>query len=173
MKARRQAVRRDTLLLMAVLALLAALALASVVTAAEGTPPPERQVTVDEVNRLAKRLYCPVCENIPLDVCPTQACVQWRATIREKLEAGWSDQAILDYFSAQYGERVLAQPSTRGLNVLVWVLPPASLVVGGTVLWVFLRRAARAPAAPAADVVPPAPADPYAARFEAELLRRQ
>jgi cytochrome c-type biogenesis protein CcmH len=169
----RQVRRGETLLLAAVLGLLAALALASVVTAEGTPPPPERQVTVDEVNRLAKRLYCPVCENIPLDVCPTQACVQWRATIREKLVAGWSDQAILDYFSAQYGERVLAQPSTRGLNVLVWVLPPASLVVGGAVLWAFLRRAARAPAGAAAPAASPAPADPYAARFEAELLRRQ
>ena len=41
--------------------------------------------TDDEVNAVASQLYCPVCENIPLDVCPTQACEQWRATIREKL----------------------------------------------------------------------------------------
>ncbi len=36
---------------------------------AQGQPP-----TDDEVNRIAKQLYCPVCENTPLDVCPTQAC---------------------------------------------------------------------------------------------------
>jgi cytochrome c-type biogenesis protein CcmH/NrfF len=44
--------------------------------------------TDDEVNAIAKQLYCPVCENIPLDVCPTQACAQWRDLIREKLARG-------------------------------------------------------------------------------------
>ena len=45
----------------------------------------------DDVNQIAKKLFCPVCENVPLDVCPTQACTQWRATIKEKLVAGWSE----------------------------------------------------------------------------------
>ena len=62
----------------------------------------------DEVNAIAKDLYCPVCENVPLDVCPTQACAQWRALIREKLIDGWSEQQIKQYFVDQYGDRVLA-----------------------------------------------------------------
>ena len=42
----------------------------------------------DDVNRIAHQLYCPVCENVPLDVCGTQACAQWRELIREKLGQG-------------------------------------------------------------------------------------
>ena len=72
--------------------------------------------TDDEVNAIAGELYCPVCENIPLDVCPTQACEQWRATIREKLEIGWNDEQIKQYFVDQYGARVLATPPAQGLN---------------------------------------------------------
>ena len=172
-----RALIRRAVLFTLLLAPLAALALGRPAQAQEGTPPPGRQVNVDEVNRVAKKLYCPVCENIPLDVCPTQACVQWRATIREKLEAGWSDQAILDYFAAQYGERVLAQPSTRGLNVLVWALPVLSLAAGAVVLWAFLRGAARRPQQSAVGAGAPAGAapapDPYAAQFEAELAQRR
>ncbi|MER3459217.1 MAG: hypothetical protein C4309_11855, partial [Chloroflexota bacterium] len=37
--------------------------------------------TQDDVNRVANQLYCPVCENITLANCPTQACIQWRARI--------------------------------------------------------------------------------------------
>ncbi|MFN3309334.1 MAG: hypothetical protein ACK44E_09010, partial [Anaerolineales bacterium] len=33
-------------------------------------------ISDDEVNAIAKYLYCPVCENVPLDVCGTQACEQ-------------------------------------------------------------------------------------------------
>jgi len=44
------------------------------VTPALAQTPQPPKVTDDAVNSVAKELYCPVCENIPLDVCPTQAC---------------------------------------------------------------------------------------------------
>jgi cytochrome c-type biogenesis protein CcmH len=80
--------------------------------------------------RLAGQLYCPVCENIPLDVCPTQACAQWRDLVREKLAAGWNEQQIKDYFVDQYGDRVLGIPPPRGLNWLFYVIPPLAILAG-------------------------------------------
>ncbi|MEP7357994.1 MAG: cytochrome c-type biogenesis protein [Anaerolineales bacterium] len=151
-------------------ALLVSLLAARSAAAQDGTPP-ARAVTDDDVNRVARQLFCPVCENIPLDVCPTQACAQWRGTIREKLAAGWSDQQVLDYFSSQYGERVLAKPSSQGLTLFIWVIPPILILAGGAILWRFLRssRAAQQSAPPPA---PSAPADEYAQRLEQELRKR-
>jgi cytochrome c-type biogenesis protein CcmH len=157
---------------LAVLAVLVCLMVVPDAWAQSGTPP--AAVTDDDVNRVAHQLYCPVCENIPLDVCPTQACTQWRATIREKLVAGWTDQQIMDYFAAQYGERVLARPSTRGLNVLVWVIPPILLAAGAFVLWRFLRQvhaAAPVPVPQGASPLQPA-GDEYRERLEQELKKR-
>ena len=54
--------------------------------------------TDDEVNRIAQQLYCPVCENTPLDVCPTEACRQWRDLIRQQLSEGWTEEQIQQYF---------------------------------------------------------------------------
>jgi len=79
------------------------------------TEPP---VSDDEVNRLASELYCPACENVPLEVCPTKACAQWRELIREKLALGWNDEEIKAYFATQYGDQVLAVPPRRGFNWL-------------------------------------------------------
>ncbi len=133
---------------------------------AQGDPP-----TDDEVNAIASGLYCPVCENIPLDVCPTQACEQWRATIREKLELGWDKAQIEQYFVDQYGARVLATPPAEGLNWLVYVLPPIAFLAGAFVLW----RAARTwrAAAPESAVDVEVGDDPYLARIEEELQRRE
>lgn len=129
------------------------------------------QPTDDEVNAVAKGLYCPVCENVPLDVCPTLACKQWRETIREKLSAGWSQAEIEDYFVAQYGDRVLAAPPPSGLNWLVYVLPPAAFLAGVAIL----TRAARSWRR-AGEAAPPAARDdaddPYLHRLEEELQRR-
>jgi len=149
------------------LVVLAALMVSAGRAAAQGSTPPA-PVTDNDINRVAHQLYCPVCENTPLDVCPTQACAQWRATIGDKLAAGWSDQQILDYFVAQYGERVLARPSTHGLNVLVWVIPPLLVLGGAAVLWRFLRQVRPTPVA----VPPAAGGDEYADRLEQELRKR-
>ena len=150
---------------------LAALMVSAGRAAAQGATPPA-PVTDNDINRVAHQLYCPVCENTPLDVCPTQACAQWRATIGDKLAAGWTDQQILDYFVAQYGERVLARPSTHGLNVLVWVIPPLLVLGGGAVLWRFLRQVRPGPKGPAPDAPPAAGGDEYADRLEQELRKR-
>lgn len=128
--------------------------------------------TDDEVNAIAKQLYCPVCENVPLDVCPTQACAQWRETIRLKLSEGWTEQQIKDYFVEQYGARVLAAPPAEGLNWLVYVLPPVAFLVGGWLVFRALRawrRAAEEAGPPPVAALPSE--DPYVQRLEEELRR--
>src|SRR3990172_4642812 len=111
--------------LLALVTILASLLAVATVHAQEGMG---YVPTDDEVNRIAKQLYCPVCHNTPLDVCETKACQDWRAQIRDQLAAGWSEQAILDYFVTQYGERVLAEPQRGGFTSLVWILP---MIVAG------------------------------------------
>ena len=107
----------------------------TLVYAQNDTPP-----TDNEVNAIAKDLYCPVCENTPLDVCPTVACAQWRDMIREKLTAGWSKEQISQYFVDQYGDRVLAEPPKRGFNWLVYVLPPIFFLGGCILVYKNLRK---------------------------------
>lgn len=125
----------------------------------------------DEVNAIASEMYCPVCENIPLDVCSTPACAQWRALIRQKLAEGWTKAEIQDYFVAQYGDRVLAEPPRRGLNWLVYLLPPLFFLLGAWVLARVLRGMRRAPASHSPPVW--GSEDPYVARMEEELRKRE
>jgi cytochrome c-type biogenesis protein CcmH len=158
--------KRKTLHAIFLLALTMLMLFGVVTVNAQGDPPSD-----DEVNAIAKELYCPVCENIPLDVCPTQACEQWRATIREKLEIGWNDEQIKQYFVDQYGARVLATPPAEGLNLLVYILPPLAFLAGAVVLWRTVRtwRAE----APEPTTKPMAMDDPYMTRIEEELQRRE
>ena len=129
--------------------------------AQEPTPVPD-----DAVNEIARDLYCPVCPNTPLDVCETQACVQWRELIRQMLAEGRSEEEIKTYFVERYGDRVLATPPPRGLNWLVYLLPPLALLAGAGLL-VRSLRGRRQPSQPP----PPPPEDPYVARLEEELRR--
>jgi cytochrome c-type biogenesis protein CcmH len=162
---RRLAGSMSRITLLGLMLLLLALPLSA--TAQDGGP------TDDQVNAIAKDLYCPVCENIPLDVCGTQACVQWRGLIRERLEQGWTEQQIKDYFVAQYGDRVLATPPARGLNWLVYILPPLAIVAGAFVLFQLTRswRQASNTAGPV-DQTAGSSDDPYVLQLEQQLADR-
>jgi len=129
--------------------------------------------TDDQVNAVAKQLYCPVCENIPLDVCGTQACEQWRQLIRQRLAEGWSEKQIKDYFVNQYGDRVLATPPARGWNWLVYVFPPLAILIGAIILWRAFHAWTEPVPKDAQGQAPPAPVqDDYLKRVEEELKNR-
>jgi len=138
-------------LLVILLTILFGLVVVGVVNAQQTQPTPSD----DQVNKIARQLYCPVCENTPLDVCPTTACAQWRELIRQKLAAGWSDTAIKDYFVNQYGARVLGTPPPKGLNLLVYIIPPLAILAGVYVLF----HAYRAWKRPTLEDVPIKPTD--------------
>jgi cytochrome c-type biogenesis protein CcmH len=139
----------------------------------------QRPVSDDEVNAIAKKLYCPVCESTPLDVCPTQACADWREVIRTKLGEGQTEEEIRDYFETQYGARALSEPPRQGFTLAVWILPIAAIVIGAFVFSRYLRRIRTEAGAPAgvdgpAPVETPLeegvmPRDDYEARIEREL----
>ncbi len=129
--------------------------------------------TDDQVNAVAKQLYCPVCENIPLDVCPTQACAQWRELIREKLGEGWTEDEIKNYFVSQYGDRVLATPPARGLNWLAYIIPPLAIIGGVFILYRAMRAWKQASPMIEDDVKSDEELDDqYLARIEDELRNR-
>jgi len=90
-----------------------------------------------------------------------------RKRIAEALAAGQTSDQIIDGFKKEYGEKVLSSPVPEGFNILAWIAPYASIVVAGTVMFVFFRRrAARATAAP--SIATPLPA----ARAADERLER-
>ncbi len=129
--------------------------------------------TDDQVNAIAHQLYCPVCENTPLDVCPTEACRQWRDLIRQQLSQGWTDDQIKQYFVTQYGVRVLAEPPATGLNWLIYVLPPVIILAGVYLLFRAMRSWTRSGApTKASPAEPEAPQDEYTRRMEEELRKR-
>jgi len=127
---------KNPLIKLAVLAFFfgAAMGITSTVSAQEPMP------SDNEVNAIARDLFCPVCENTPLDVCATQACAQWRELIRLKLSEGWNEDQIKQYFVDQYGARVLSEPPKQGLFWLVYVIPPILIFIGVIIFIKALRN---------------------------------
>ncbi len=91
------------------------------------------KVSDDDVNNVARKLYCPVCENIPLDACGTAACAQWREEIRVQLSSGRSEQQVINDFVNRFGDRVVGtpqDPTLRALSLITpWIISAIALVI--------------------------------------------
>ena len=104
----------------------------------------ESDVPLDvQAQAINQRLMCPVCPSETIDQSQVQLAQQMRTIVQEKLVAGESREEIFQFFVERYGESVLASPPRRGFNLLVWLVPPVALIVGGGVLYAVLRTMRR------------------------------
>lgn len=109
------------------------------------TAPPTTTVTDDQVNTIAHKLYCPVCENITLDTCATAACADWRNEIHIQLEAGRTEDQIIADFVQRFGDRVVGTPQDSVLRALSlvtpWLIIAVVLILIGRVIFARSRVA--------------------------------
>lgn len=131
-------------------------------------------ITPDQINEIAKEIWCPLCNNIRLDACELKACDQMKEVIAIKLAEGQGLEEIRNYFVMQYGPQVLGEPPREGFNWLAWILPVVALAVGGYAFWRKTHSLVQA----APQALTPAPAarasatpDDYERKLEEELAR--
>ena len=137
------------------LALLAMLGVAfvprTIVTAQGGEQLPPG-VTWDEVNAVARQMYCDVCEGIPLDECESVACRNWRQEIARLISEGYTEDEIIDHFVERYGEDVASLPRSSSDRFLAFAVPALLVVLIG-VLGAFQMRRLRQRGQQAGQVV--------------------
>jgi len=89
------------------------------------------------VRDIENNLIAPCCWIQPISEHPSEISDIMRMEVREMVAEGKSRDEILDYYVARYGERILAAPRARGINVLAYAAPFAALILGGGGLFLF------------------------------------
>lgn len=89
---------------------------------------------------ITSQLRCPVCQGETIDDSDAPISRDLRLLVRERLVAGDSDQAAIDYVVARYGEFVLFNPRASGSGLILWLAGPVLLLTGGLVAFLSLRR---------------------------------
>ncbi len=92
---------------------------------------------------LSKELRCMVCQNESIDDSEASLAHDLRVLVRERLKAGDTDQQVLNFMVARYGEFVLLKPPLSWHTIALWGLPPAALFIGAAVIVADLRRRRR------------------------------
>lgn len=97
----------------------------------------------DRVDALSKTLVCPVCNGLSLDQSPSKVALDGVVFVTEKIDEGWSDDDIYEYWAGVYGTSAILDPGRSGLGPVLWGVPFALLLIGGYVI--FTRRRTDAP----------------------------
>jgi cytochrome c-type biogenesis protein CcmH len=128
---------RFVLILLVTLALLAPAARALAVQPDEMLPDPALET---RARGLSKELRCMVCQNQSIDDSDAPLARDLRLLVREHLRAGETDQQVLDFLIARYGEFVLLRPRFAPHTALLWLTPLGVLVIGALGIAMSARR---------------------------------
>ncbi|WP_296599966.1 cytochrome c-type biogenesis protein [Phenylobacterium sp.] len=96
-------------------------------------------------HQLSKTLRCVVCQNQSIDDSDAALARDLRIILRERIDAGDTDQQAVDYIVARYGSFVQLDPPMRFDTLALWFGPLAVLALGGIGAFVYMRG--RSPAA--------------------------
>ncbi len=107
-----------------------------VVTGLLGGEPADR----DRALELEQQLRCPVCQSVSITESMSDTAEAMRSEVAEQVAAGRSDQEILGYFRARYGDWVVLDPPMGGNTLLVWLIPLAVGLAGAAAVLLRPRR---------------------------------
>jgi cytochrome c-type biogenesis protein CcmH len=89
---------------------------------------------------LSQELRCMVCQNQSIDDSDAPLAKDLRVLVRERLQAGDSDNQVIDFLVARYGEFVLLKPRMGWRTILLWLAPFAIVLIGALALLARRRR---------------------------------
>lgn len=101
---------------------------------------PEQQARYEH---LINELRCLVCQNQTIADSNADLALDLRSKVAEQIAAGRSDDEVIAYLTARYGDFVLYRPPVQANTVLLWAGPFLLLGIGAVVLFVTLRRRMR------------------------------
>tara|TARA_B100001245_G_C22794337_1_gene383059 strand:+ start:417 stop:866 length:450 start_codon:yes stop_codon:yes gene_type:complete len=102
----------------------------------------------DLAYNINKSLICPVCPGETIDQSQVQLAKQMRQIVIDKVNAGWDKDQILQFFVDRYGKDVLAEPPKKGFSLILWIVPPALIILSGIGLVLILQHITKSDAIP-------------------------
>ncbi len=132
--------------LIRVLLVLLGLALSWSALAGEAKPLAEDPVVEQRMIKIAEEMRCLVCQNESLAGSHAALAEDLRQEIREQIRQGKSNQEVMDFMVARYGDFVRYRPPVKPTTWLLWFGPFLLLALGLAVLVGVLRHRTRTPA---------------------------
>lgn len=89
--------------------------------------------------RIGQQLRCPVCKTKSIEKSDADFTQDLRRVVRERVQAGDTDQQVLDFMHARYGDFILLRPPVRSYTLLLWLAPVIVLAAGALIAYRRIR----------------------------------
>ena len=103
----------------------------------------------DRINQINSVIMCPVCPGESIDQSQNEIASNMRAIVKDLVSQGKTEDEIKDYFVGKYGPVILLEPSTEGISMYVWIVPPIALtfamIAVGLAVYVMRKRQKNTP----------------------------
>ena len=97
----------------------------------------------DRIVALSASIRCPFCNGESLADSQASVAADYRSLIAEQVEAGATDEEIIDAVAANFGDSFILATSTTPWSVALWVIPAAALLIGGGAVLLMKRRTSK------------------------------
>ncbi len=111
---------------------------------AEGSTDLDLFVLSPEAIAIAEKVQCVVCDGQSIVSSNATIAKQMRVAVQQRVDAGWTEREILNYFEESYGTFVLREPPVRGIATGLWLAPPMIALAGALAAVGVMRRWRRA-----------------------------
>jgi cytochrome c-type biogenesis protein CcmH len=95
---------------------------------------------------IGEQLRCLVCQNESVEQSDADLARDLRRIIRQRVVAGQSNQQVIAWMTARYGDFIRLRPPFEGRTLALWGAPVIALAVGAGVVLLARRRRPGAPA---------------------------
>ncbi len=93
---------------------------------------------------IGKELRCLVCQNQSIDDSDADLAHDLRVLVRQRVQAGDTDEQVKQYIVARYGTYVLLKPPFDAETYFLWFGPLILLLCGAVLATIYYRRTVRA-----------------------------
>ena len=94
---------------------------------------------------ISSELRCLVCRNENIDSSDAELASDLRILVRERLMLGESNEEVINYVQARYGDFVLLRPKFSGHTIILWLVAPFSFLMGLILIYLLLFRKQQKP----------------------------
>ena len=89
----------------------------------------------EDINiKITKNLRCLICQGQSVYDSDSEFAISIKTLVDKKLEEGFSENQIYDFFKEKYGDWILYDPELNKNTYILWLLPILIFLVGGAII---------------------------------------
>ena len=85
-------------------------------------------------SKITKNLRCLICQGQSVYDSDSEFAISIKALVNKKLEEGFSENQIYDFFKEKYGDWILYDPGLNKNTYILWLLPILIFLIGGAII---------------------------------------